>query len=760
MDLSKLELVVIIILDNGWIIAFSAVSLALSGLFFSRHRHLMGLTLLAISTLMIVIGQKFIRWSMTLGTDSYLEANHFGFDEAAFWGGTFIHMVPQFVMPLTKPQVLVICTSVGFSAALYAAGRRAPSVSATYAGILVAGFSVVLFFFLTRLHYGKEFADELKAEFSSPSLEATSEHRNVDFLIYIGESITTLNMQVYGYPLPTTPGLVSLQEDPGFLLFSGIRSTHTHTSPSLIDALAILVQGPDGSLSKVGIGNALRNANVPSSLFSTQPESGAFSKLRSLVFEGMTSDAKTTSDAGTGVGINRRLDHTVLEDALNTPGVVFFHSYAGHGPYEENIDDDLSTPIATPAISFEGIFGSSMPALTRTMTTRNRAAYDRAITYLDGNLVRAIRSIKHRDKPAALLFFSDHGEAVYANRGHDSSNYIDEMATVPVIAYFNDAYRVHHGDTFARFRASTTFSEIRLLDQIAPSILEVLGLGIRPALFIPSLSSKTPHPRPVIVERDTLFGRKSISLAIDLSDRPPETSPAGGTPDPTFISLINRKFGAKNSICYHRSNSFAKALRGASVTDCLEVDLVVRDKSLDIRHPPAAITGFTLEDVFGILEGRDKKIWIDGKNIDQHEACTVLLEFLEANNGRVGEIFVEFPGRTLSAGPAVTDCVRRVASIGVRTSLYIPSNASECTQPAVHENGCIELSMLIDEAVRSELFTDLSFDFSNYSAVKSVSSAKSLRWNTWSVRTDTFHMIPREDFDYVIMETYSDPNGI
>ena len=754
------ELIAQKLFEHGWIIGFSALSFALSADCFARRKPVVGLVFFVSGALLIAIGSRFLHWTMTLGTDSYLEALHSGFDEAKFWGTTFVSMFPQLVMPLSKTQLLVVVASACITLLLIVAAKRMPTLRVVYVSVFILGITVALSLAWIRLLHGRAFAAELKAEFSSPPLQIASTANDLDLLVFIGESITTLNMQVYGYPLPTTPGLVALRDDPGFLLFGSVRSTHTHTSPSLLDALAVKVRGLDASAAKIGIGDALQRAAITGTLFSTQPESGAFAQASDLIFDGLVPREAITSNASAKSG-SRELDHELLERALRVPGVVFFHSYAGHGPYEENIAADLSRPIATPDISFDGIFGGAIPKVSRETTSTNRAAYDRAITYLDNNLTNAIAHIRSRDRPAALIFFSDHGESVYTNRGHDSSMYIDEMTTVPVIVYFNEAYRARYTSTFDRFRIASASRQLRLLDQIGPSILDILMAEPQTPLTVPSLTDNGPHPKSIIVERDTLLGRTSINLALDHDEGFSRRSFIGGTPEPTYIAVINQEFGRNHGICYHRTNSFAKAVRAAAVTDCLEVDVVVENGSLDVRHPPAGRTGFTLEHVFDIVSGRQKKIWIDGKNIDEPKACEALSDFIRKNANRVNEILIEFPSNIISADPSALACARQLREDGFRTSFYIPSDtASRCSAKETDADACATLSRIVTDVVRSEAFSDLSFDFSGYAAIKTIASARSLRWNTWTIRADSFLAFPRQDFDLIIMDSYADPNGI
>jgi glucan phosphoethanolaminetransferase (alkaline phosphatase superfamily) len=52
---------------------------------------------------------------------------------------------------------------------------------------------------------------------------------DVDLVLYIGESTSSLNMSLYGYPLPTTPVLDALAgQAEGFLKFDHVPACCGH----------------------------------------------------------------------------------------------------------------------------------------------------------------------------------------------------------------------------------------------------------------------------------------------------------------------------------------------------------------------------------------------------------------------------------------------------------------------------------------------------------------------------------------------------
>ncbi len=701
-----------------------------------------------------------LAWVTGLGGDSFLELNNFDFKEALFWGETFISSLAQMQAPINKATALILFEALVISPVLYWMIRRQPAFLYGLTLLLVAALSYLVYLGYSGFESGRDYINSLQASFDVAPTGFTSSE-DTDLFVYIGESTTSLNMSLYGYPLSTTPQLVDLlKKEPGFLRFDRVRSTHTHTSPSLLKAFALTSREIDGRLAQWGIGRVLRSSGLKPHLYSVQPVNGSFATYSRFVFEGFDYE-RPKADKYKGNFIHTDIkDHQLLERALKEPGVVFFHSYAGHGAYLEKIDMNLSNQVKGPEISFDGIFGDKLPALLASDIQSDVLEYNQALTYIDRNVSRAIQQIRLRAKPAVFMYFSDHGEAVYTRGGHESSKFIDEMTTVPMLLYFNEAYRKKYPDVFGRYKDAAKFNRTRLLDQVSPTILDVLRISARHAPDVPTLASSEAHPRPYIVERDTVSGKSRIDLGFDVNSKSSVSPFYGGTSQPTYISVINEVFGKNNTICYHRADSYAKALRGAAVADCIEVDMVVDGEVMSVRHPPASETGFSIRHVFDIAQPRRTKLWIDAKNADDPKACGTLLAFLKSNLDRVGPILVEFPWETSGKLMGIQNCGMALKSLGIKTSYYVPTHLLvPCSEsPVKNASACEDLNAHVQKVMSSGVFSDLSFDFQGYPAMKRIKGADKLSWNTWAIQPLDFQKFPHRDFDFVIMDTSADPN--
>lgn len=188
--------------------------------------------------------------------------------------------------------------------------------------------------------------------------------------------------------------------------------------------------------------------------------------------------------------------------------------------------------------------------------------------------------------------------------------------------------------------------------------------------------------------------------------------------------------------------------------------MVIKDKEINIHHPPTISTGFDLEDVFQIAQTRKNMLWLDSKNINDSKACNTLADYLSENHHRVGQILVEFPSDSVEKLDELKTCVNKIKKMGIRTSFYIPTHfAIPCAEDSKkNEDVCNNLNQVVTKAIDSDIFSDLSFDFEAYPAIKKIPNSKKLTWNTWTITPDKFHNFPRNDYKFVIVDTHTDPN--
>lgn len=713
--------------------------------------------MLGLAGLVALLYGGLLAWFYGLGGDSFLESSDFNWSEAWHWLKSFLSSIP-YMAP--SPKIWAFIMGMGLLLCLpllWLIRRYKYAIHAVF-GVLLLGHLSLAHTAYRGYTASRHYVQAIKDQFQEP-ITGIGQAADVDLIVYVGESTSSLNMGLYGYPLETTPQLNALQaKDEGFLRFDHVRSTQSHTSVSLLRALS--VPSPKATAQqRWGLGQLLNQAGVKAKLYSVQPLTGSFATFSRFIFDGMEYELNADDKYKGNMTAPVVKDHELIPQVLSRAGVTVFHSYAGHGNYLNLIDQGLSRAVPLPSMSFQGMVGAGFSVLDTKMV-QEVEDYNRAMTYIDRNVAEVLRGVQSRAKPAVGVYFADHGDSVFTKRSHESSQFIDEMTTVPFVLYFNEAYRQKYPEVFARYQAAAKRKDLKLLDQVVPTLLDVLRIESEYPLSIPTMAQDKPHPHPVIMERDTLQGPSRLDFRYDEAKGFGDFKFSGGTPEPTLTWMINDKYKDPKTICYHRADSYAKALRAASVADCIEFDLVVEGEKLSVYHPPAVATGFEIEHIFSIAAHRKNKLWIDSKNLDDPAACQVLKTYLEKNQSRVGEIFVEFPAGAVAHLKELRACALDMKKMGVKRSYYVPTHSLvPCAQDSVKNKlACQSLHADVSAAMDSGLFSDLSFDFAGYSAMQRLDGAKRFGWNTWTVKPQDFHKFPRQDFNYIIMDTGTDPN--
>lgn len=677
-------------------------------------------------------------------SDSYLELINHDTIEAFEWiknySYTLIHNPFGNLKSLVLYYLLIFIFALLFIPIIFALNKYL-SLPAKGNAIIISSLITVSIAF--AIFNGFSAQQEMNSFFEPPPNKFIAPDDKINLFVYIGESTTSMNLSIYGYPFNTTPLLNEIYaNDPGLLKFNNVRSTHTHTSASLIRALSIPGINSGKRVSTFSIIDSL---GIPIKYVSAQPKDGSMGLAARYLFHEIQPHGSIHSHKKS----EEAKDHLILDSVINETGVIFFHSYAGHSPYLKNIDLSLSNYHTLPEIEFQGIFGSNFYNLPIYDLNQKVMDYDRALSYIDHNVSSAIKSVKIKKDPSILIYFSDHGESVYTNRGHNSAQYIEEMSRIPLLIYFNQSYIEKFPETHKKYIAASMSDKVILADQISPSIIELLQIKSDITIPVPTVSSSSSHPHPFIMERskDDL-GIKILNTTSSIKWDPRFQS--------TSFAQLTFHTEIEPTICYHRSNSFAKALRGSIVAKCLEIDLVINNNSLSIHHPPKESTNFSLNHIFQITESKNTSLWIDAKNIS-FDNCKYLYNTLQRNRSRSSKILVEFDDEIFHNLANINDCVKSLNAIDISTSFHIP--ASILNGCDIHATTCKELDQLLNNLKLHSSFTNISFDNKYELLFLNSSYAASFLWNTWGIDGKNFYKIKKNRYNFIILDAYDDPNN-
>ena len=717
-----------------------------------------------------------------LGADSFHEAGAFDTSEALFWFSTFAEQL-QFSLSL-KVFVLFSGVSLGFYAALvYASlGYRPLRTHFRVFQPFVASMFIATALYQSvggavEMFYENSNSFERVAEkFDGPIPSATTS-KNINVLLYIGESTSVMNMALYGYSRNSTPLLSRLEQtDESLLKFENVFATHTHTSPSLLEALSIGLYRNDDTLPitdrrRTSIVDIVSAAGVGTELYSNQGQTGTWNFASSIVFKNAGKKVFSTDSRRLGNSdymIEKPWDDEFFGAQLKTEDLdtksstlVVFHSYAGHGNYASNIPPSFRDPVD------EKYSTLNRKAVTGQINSLHLIEeYDSAIKYIDFAVFSAIETVQNSRQPWIFLYFADHGDAVFPARGHDSSRFIHDMARIPFVIYFNAAARTAYPDLFNKYTRLSKTKNIGTLAQLPSIIFDLLGVVLDPATeMLPVIGAPTT-PLPIVI-RQTLDG----VTAVNLSSEPLPTSLSDATDSATrhFVAA-NRAAENTRAICYHRSNSIAKALRGSLVTNCLEIDIMVdKGGAILAYHPPAENTDLSLRDIFSAVRSNQKlAFWLDGKNLNSRETCNGIQLFLanEIPAESMG-VVVEFPTGSHKVANEIADCLGTLIKMDkVHTSYYVPTGpAVGCSKQLAAGkafetvDSCVALQADLLAVKDTGLFTDISFDYAGVRAIEELDFLTNFSWNTWHVKAADLFQITPTRFRMIIL-TNDDPNNI
>lgn len=703
-----------ILLEDYMYIVFFAILLATLISFKNRFLNLLVLFLLLLSPINIYL----LQFLENIGTDSLLEATSFNTAELYFYAET---VFAAFSPPSIKKYVLYI-TAIGISSLLVHFLNHYFLRSKRVMVFLLVGVSFIGAYKIydNLLSESLEY-DALKVNFSNKYNSKAGSSvllNNIDVIVYIGESTSKQHMSLYGYFRDTTPKINKLMDDEKLIKYSDVFSTHTHTSSSLLEALSIPKQGvkrlgPETIFQKerITVVELLNNYGVQSHLYSNQSVSGTWNYANSIIFQNAAT--KIFNKDGHSFGnINAPSSHEmydslfideIIPTVLAKKGVTFFHSYAGHGDYCENIPIENRKPVDELLTNLDSkeIYGSLSNSIRD-----NLECYDSAIKYIDSNIMKFINAINNNNSAKALLYFSDHGESVYTGNGHDSSRFQLDMVAVPLLVYLNDsAVKILKSNNISFDEKDSLLT----LDYVPYLISKILGVD----------AGEYSGSRYILV-RDTLFGRKSIDLT------------SSDTEDWLYNQYLNSTNPLSNHSCLHRTNNLGKLNQGRLSFDCFEFDVVVNTNGAAyVDHDYPAESKLTMDILIEAANKNKKSVWIDAKNINTSENCLIVAKNIDKGDG---EVLVEFPSSSSESIDELYQCFTELNKSVDYISYYVPTRELlDCQNGS--QIACKNLILKLRKIKDSGYFNSFSFDFKGIDFMTSIKpELKRMNYHGWGIK--------------------------
>jgi len=518
-------------------------------------------------------------------------------------------------------------------------------------------------------------------------------------IVYIGESTSLMQWGLFGYPRATSVDLQRFtRQHAGLIAFDRVQATHAHTSLSLLEALSFGVDAKEDYLPiterrRVSLVDVLDRLSIPTLLLSNQWAAGASNMAGSVIFKNLAQveyirdNGLIGEQAWNKVSFDAEYFKTAVQRfqdlAPQGPGVLFLHSYAGHGDYLLNIPESARRPVDSrlDGISRLAAFGSlaGRDAPVRLVDQ----GYDSAMRYVSFSLSDVMTQAKNTDMPTVVVYFSDHGESPYGDFGHDSARFSHEMSRVPFLMYFNDAAQVAAPDLYRQFSQAAREHQKSTLAQLPATVLRLLGyqmistahgyagIGLDP---VDSLV-------PVVVRR---LGQR-ITYIRSHGAQQESLGYAEDVTDPATAIWLNRRLENQAvssdapSLCYGDVNTWAKAARGSIVADCLEVPLVMSQGVLDAAPVLASERpGWILNAVADIAARRQQTLRLNASALPADQACAAVSSWVGARQAQ--HAFADPPEAALQlvvdgAAGSVPPACHRLAQQSVAVVLKAPKDA-------------------------------------------------------------------------------------
>ena len=538
-------------------------------------------------------------------------------------------------------------------------------------------------------------------------------------VVVIGESTSRRHMSRYGYVRPTTPKLDAMGNR--VIAFTDVISAHSHTVPALMAALTSAGSTKDAeyfSPTSIDIVSLARAAGFEVHWLSNQNEYGLWDSPVSMLAE----QANTSHFITTTVGTSFRrtaFDHkltaelrSVLAKSSATRKLVFMHLFAAHWPYCSNHPKEMR--------HFTGPLGPKFLGSVPEPIDIN--CYDDSIRYIDSILEQSAKILEARPEAAALLYFSDHGEAPLLGTGHESFKHSSYHIDVPLLLWTNERYAAlrHEQIKVARSNAARPYSTARLYHSLA-QLLEIEHASVDPKS---SLFSGALRDQPRYALDGKIHYDEWVSNNHYLEN-----------------AAVNLRIAAArhDAIWAHRVNSIGALNEALPIFRGIEFDLVFIDPStcFHVFHPPAEDRSLTLAEMLQAAASKpDLRMWFDWKNASAQNMASAVrcLDELDRKFDIRRRVLVETGSEDVFPG------TRALSDAGYLHSYYLPTREIMTCQRNCDEAGRRQLAARLRSVVEEGGYRAISFDWGTQGFVDAYlakwARERGLQFFSWDISID------------------------
>ncbi len=257
------------------------------------------------------------------------------------------------------------------------------------------------------------------------------------FVLVIGESETRDHMGAYGYDRDTTPWMSEEAQKPEAILFRNAYSNHTHTVPVLTYALSEKNQYNDVPLEKAySLIEIAKAAGYDTFWLSNQRKYGAWDTPVAEIASTAVHQAWLNERTGTHDLRSDYYDDALVQalpDLTNEKNaLIVIHLMGCHGSYADRYPEEWKH------------YSGKSDVIDK---------YDNAIRYNDYVLQQLYEALKENPRFKGFVYFSDHGEDVEHNYGHEASKFTATMSHIPLFMVISPAFQAERPQTVETLRS-------------------------------------------------------------------------------------------------------------------------------------------------------------------------------------------------------------------------------------------------------------------------------------------------------------------
>lgn len=309
------------------------------------------------------------------------------------------------------------------------------------------------------------------------------------YVLVIGESQNPNRMSAYGYKLKTTPWLDSIKNEPNVLLFPHAYACQVQTVPALTYALTAKNQYNSLKLKQaVSLIDVAKAAGYRTIWLSNQVRYGGWGTPVTVIAEEADQKIWINSHQGNTLDTeyyDGKLVNSLQDIKRSDKMLIVVHLMGNHSSYHSRY------PVEFDRFKEQG----------------KRSEYDNSILYNDHVMEQMLGEVSRWPGFQGLLYFSDHGEAIELDLGHNPGTFVFEMTYIPMYMYFSPAYLKENEKTFRILRAAQTHYFTN--DLIFNTMLGIMD--IRNDAFYEAENDLTSPDYNADVKRfKTLYGKRSI----------------------------------------------------------------------------------------------------------------------------------------------------------------------------------------------------------------------------------------------------------